>query len=137
MGWVRDRVRIFKHRKTHSNAGAFEESLNNSVRDRARSHGFSPLDPDDAWDSRVETETDTYGSREYYEEQEFGRHRISHTPSDYEEFRGRSRTRAPDKIESKSTPDQQMGQLENPFVDAAELQDTSTRDLSPRPFTEV
>ncbi|POS82681.1 hypothetical protein EPUL_005385 [Erysiphe pulchra] len=137
VGWVRDRVRIFKHRKTHSNAGGFEESLNSSVRNRVRSHGFSPLDPDEAWDSRVETETDAYGSREYYEEQEFGQHRISYAPSDNEDIRGRSRTRESDQTDLKSKPGQQMGQLENPFVDAAELQDTSLRDVSPRPFTAV
>lgn len=127
VGWVRDRVRIFKHRKTHSNVGALEEPFNNSVRDRARSHGFSALDPDEAWDSRVEAETDVYGSREYYEEQEFGRHRVSHTPPYYEDIRGRSRTRQSDEIDLKSKPDQQMGQLENPFLDAAELQDTSLK----------
>ncbi|KAI6247244.1 hypothetical protein HI914_04148 [Erysiphe necator] len=137
VGWVRDRVRIFKHRKAHSSTGGFDESFNNSIRDRARNQGFSPLDPDEAWDTRVEAETGAFEPREYYEEQEFGRHRISLAPSDYEEIRGRTRNRDSDKVSTNRKLDEEMGRSENPFVDAAELQDTSLRDISPRPFTAV
>jgi len=43
-----------------------------SVRGRA-AHG-GPLDPDEAWDSRVGNEAEVYGPGGYYEEQELGLH---------------------------------------------------------------
>jgi hypothetical protein len=66
VGWFNDVVRKFKHRNDRSAAGAYEQSSHGPPGNR----GFGPLDPDDAWDSRVGNEADGYG----YYEQELGGH---------------------------------------------------------------
>ncbi|UKZ73506.1 hypothetical protein TrVFT333_001153 [Trichoderma virens FT-333] len=68
VGWFNDVMRKFKHRNDRSAAGAYEQSLHSGSGPGNR--GFGPLDPDDAWDSRVGNEADGYG----YYEQELGGH---------------------------------------------------------------
>ncbi|KAB5572744.1 hypothetical protein GE09DRAFT_683145 [Coniochaeta sp. 2T2.1] len=80
IGWINDRIRIFKAgRNSRTAAGAYEGGSGGggagaSARSGRQHRGFGPLDPDDAWDSRVGAEADTYGPGGYYEEQELGLH---------------------------------------------------------------
>ncbi|ATY60039.1 hypothetical protein A9K55_005986 [Cordyceps militaris] len=60
-GWFSDQVRKFKNRNNRSAAGAYEPSNRGAARGAHRA-----LDPDEAWDTRVGTEADTYG---YFEEE--------------------------------------------------------------------
>lgn len=137
-GWFNDQVRKFKNRNNRSAAGAYEQS-GGAPRGR---RGFGPLDPDEAWDSRVGNEADAYG---YYEEEVGGRGRdtgygggynmnLAATPAvsggrgpggrgmgDDEEDRGRRASRSP-----ASGPGGR-----NPFDDDA---GSSLRGVSPRPI---
>ncbi|KAJ9427316.1 histidine phosphatase superfamily [Fusarium oxysporum] len=130
-GWFNDKIRKFKNRNNRSAAGAYEQS--GGARGR---RGFGPLDPDEAWDSRVGNEADQYG---YYEEDVGGRGRdtgygggynmnLAATPGlsggrgfDEEEDRGRRASRSP-----ASGPGGR-----NPFDDDA---GSSLRGVSPRPI---
>ncbi|KAF5686720.1 3-phytase A [Fusarium circinatum] len=130
-GWFHDKIRKFKNRNNRSAAGAYEQS--GAARGR---RGFGPLDPDEAWDSRVGNEADQYG---YYEEDVGGRSRdtgygggynmnLAATPGlsggrgfDEEEDRGRRASRSP-----ASGPGGR-----NPFDDDA---GSSLRGVSPRPI---
>lgn len=69
LGWFNDQVRKFKNRNNRSAAGAYEQPLQGGAAGAGR-RDFGPLDPDEAWDSRVGNEADGYG---YYEEREMGR----------------------------------------------------------------
>ncbi|KAM0438837.1 hypothetical protein ACHAPT_001598 [Fusarium lateritium] len=140
VGWFNDQVRKFKNRNNRSAAGAYEQSLGGGGAPRGR-RGFGPLDPDEAWDSRVGHEADAYG---YYEEDVGGRGRdtgygggsgggynmnLAATPGlsggarfgDDEEDRGRRASRSP-----ASGPGGR-----NPFDDDA---GSSLRGVSPRPI---
>lgn len=133
VGWFTDQIRKFKNRNNRSAAGAYEQPLNTS---RGR-RGFGPLDPDEAWDTRVGHEADGYG---YYEEDAAGRGRDAGNssynmnlaatpglaggrglPGDDEEDRGRRASRSP-----ASGPGGR-----NPFDDDA---GSSLRGVSPRPI---
>lgn len=79
VGWFNDRIRMFKNRNNRTAAGSYEQPLGGvgaatGGPSGGRSHrGFGPLDPDEAWDSRVGHEADVYGGPGgYYEEQELG-----------------------------------------------------------------
>ncbi|ERS99782.1 uncharacterized protein SPSK_09670 [Sporothrix schenckii 1099-18] len=69
-GWFQDRFRSLKGGRNNRTAAGAYEGAGTSGRGAAR-HGFGPLDPDDAWDSRVGAEADAYY---YNEEQELGLH---------------------------------------------------------------
>ena len=134
MGWFNDQFRKLKDRNNRSAAGAYEQT--GAARGR---RGFGPLDPDEAWDSRVGNEADQYG---YYEEEVGGRGRdtgygggynmnLAATPGlsggpqrfgDEEEARGRRASRSP-----TSGPGGR-----NPFDDDAAA--SSLRGVSPRPI---
>ncbi|KAI9790603.1 MAG: hypothetical protein M1816_004934 [Peltula sp. TS41687] len=74
LGWIKTQFNRIKNGRHRTAGGAYEETLG-SVGGGRRSHrGFGPLDPDEAWDSRVGNEADTYGPGGYYEEQELGLH---------------------------------------------------------------
>lgn len=149
VGWINDRIRIFKAgRNSRTAAGAYEGAAGNSARSGRR--GFGPLDPDDAWDSRVGAEADTYGPGGYYEEQELGLHgdtryagaaaggggsdtyqmNLAATPgvppAGYagDEERGRTKSRSPGLAATRG----------NPFDDDAEPSNISLRGVSPRPI---
>ncbi|KAJ4327278.1 hypothetical protein N0V84_002291 [Fusarium piperis] len=138
VGWFNDQVRKFKNRNNRSAAGAYEQNLGGAGAPRGR-RGFGPLDPDEAWDTRVGHEADAYG---YYEEDVGGRGRdaghggssgggynmnLAATPGlsggrfDDEEDRGRRASRSP-----ASGPGGR-----NPFDDDA---GSSLRGVSPRPI---
>jgi hypothetical protein len=155
VGWVNDRIRAFKNRNSRVAGGAYEESLSSNVRGRGANRGFGPLDPDDAWDARVGTEADAYGPGSHYEEQELGLHHGAETaygggglaphgvaPLDYEEHRGRSRSREPEPYIGRSQAglnrryDEEIGVTgKNPFDDdQAEPSNVSLRGVSPRPI---
>lgn len=99
-------------------------------RGSARARG-GPLDPDEAWDSRVGNEADVYGPGGYYEEQELGS--TSYTGGSGGGFRqaetlgaeaaggGRGRSKSP-------------GGGSNPFGDD---QAASMRGVSPRPHLDT
>jgi hypothetical protein len=153
IGWINDRIRIFRNRHNRTAAGAYEGGSGPASRSR---RGFGPLDPDEAWDSRVGAEAD-YGYG--YEEQELGLHshadtgyagvggagrrletdsypmNLAATPgggrSEYgveEGERGRGRSRERD---DGLTP---AGARRNPFEDDAEPSNISLRGVSPRPI---
>ncbi|ROW04523.1 hypothetical protein VMCG_04991 [Cytospora schulzeri] len=73
VGWFNDQVRKIKERNNRTAAGAYEGGGGGGGGGRGR-RGFGPLDPDEAWDSRVGNEADNYGPGGYYEEQELGLH---------------------------------------------------------------
>ncbi|KAH6899026.1 hypothetical protein B0T10DRAFT_601910 [Thelonectria olida] len=128
VGWFNDQVRKFKNRNNRSAAGAYEGDT------RGR-RGFGPLDPDEAWDSRVGPDADSYG---YHEEDIEGgrapansyRMNVPQTSSSpprlgrvygEEEDRGRRASRSPG-----SGPGGR-----NPFDDDSAM---SLRGVSPRPI---
>jgi hypothetical protein len=139
-------------RNSRTAAGAYEGAAGASTRSGRR--GFGPLDPDDAWDSRVGAEADTYGPGGYYEEQELGLHHrdddtgyagasgggsypmnLAATPGappagfgDDHEERGRTRSRSPGHLAAGG-----QGRS-NPFDDDAEPSNISLRGVSPRPI---
>ncbi|KAJ4416943.1 hypothetical protein N0V85_002060 [Neurospora sp. IMI 360204] len=146
----------FKKNNNRTAAGAYEPSGANA--NAARSRGFGPLDPDEAWDARVGHEADGYGPT-YYEETEMqpprhnnlgddtsyggssyqmnpatnsGNAGTSNPFADPDEERGRKRSRSPGPAANKglSAPASQ-----NPFDDAAADQsNVSLRGVSPRPI---
>ena len=144
VGWIEGKMRGF--RSGRRNRGGYES-------DRGGRGGFGPLDPDEAWDTRVGNEAD-------YEEQELGL-RHGRADSDLEPHpdggygpaggrgygpqgglgglhgmdghgRGRSLTREDldERYEEEMHP---HSRTRDPFTDSAEPSDISTRGRSPRP----
>ncbi|KAK1237799.1 hypothetical protein MKX07_003635 [Trichoderma sp. CBMAI-0711] len=142
VGWFNDVVRKFKHRNDRSAAGAYEQSSYGPPGNR----GFGPLDPDDAWDSRVGNEADGYG----YYEQELGGH-TEYTGASYGGGGGRlgapagttaaaahaaydedlERGRRPSRDAGAATAAGVGAGRVNPFDDDAQA---SLRGVSPRPM---
>ncbi|KAI2637096.1 hypothetical protein GGS26DRAFT_588643 [Hypomontagnella submonticulosa] len=145
-GWVNDRIRALRGSGgNRSAAGAYE---------RPSRRGFGPLDPDEAWDSRVGHEADGYYGYGY-EEQELGlrtgaqassqqqqsRGDTAYTGGGYsnvnlgaDEQRGRSLNRDPGLGAGDSNHLGISGNR-NPFDDdAAEPSNMSLRGVSPRPI---
>lgn len=139
-GWFNDKLR--GRGNNRSAGGAYEQP-------GGRGRGFGPLDPDEAWDTRVGHEADTYGPGGYYEEQELGLRNDPYSGSGYNmnlattpgaaapdnnnaghhanDYRGRSRDR-----DSLGVPGRSAA---NPFDDdAAEPSNMSMRGVSPRPI---
>lgn len=156
-GWINDKISAFKNRGNRTAGGAYEEPLNSfggGGRSGNGRRGFGPLDPDDAWDSRVGTEADAYGPGGYYEEAEVGLHSDTgyagnvhagagsgsgHVGDD----RGRGRSREPEAYIGGTQKgldrryDEEMGRTaptSNPFDDDAEPSSASLRGVSPRPM---
>lgn len=155
VGWFNDQIRKFRNRNNRTAAGAYEGApLGGAARPGRR--GFGPLDPDEAWDTRVGTEADAYGPGGYYEEQELGlapRHgaedtaygggssypmNLAATPSaapagfGEEEGRGRTLSRSPGPGGQGLGVPGKSGA--NPFDDDAEPSNMSLRGVSPRPI---
>jgi hypothetical protein len=148
-GWFSDKWRSFKNRNNRSAGGAYEENLSSNIRGGRSTRGFGPLDPDDAWDTRVGTEADAYGPGGYEEEQELGLHQSGiaptpiHAPPEYEEERGRALNRAPGPYSGglqvgadRRYDEAGKAPAENPFDDAAEPSNVSLRGVSPRPVSD-
>lgn len=160
LGWFKTQFDRVKNRRHRTAGGAYEEPLG-GVGGRRSHRGFGPLDPDEAWDSRVGNEADTYGPGGYYEEQELGLHHggvgpyggsdygggDSHLAASSHEYgldggtRGRSRERDPTTFIGGSQQglderyDQEIGHStpDNPFGDSAERSHMGLRELSPKP----
>lgn len=147
VGWVNDKMRMFKNRNNRVAGGAYEEPLSNVRGQRGANRGFGPLDPDDAWDARVGTEADAYGPGGYYEEQEVGLHGntdtsyggqtrgLTSTAGQPEPFIGGSKkgldTRYDEEMHGGEESRGRQGR--NPFDDDAEASNMSLRGVSPRP----
>lgn len=162
-GWFRAKFQALKNRRTAG--GAYEEPLGGSGGGGGRGgrgrRGFGPLDPDEAWDTRVGTEADAYGPGGFYEEQELGLHpggsgaaysasgyggaspRIAPSLPEYgdeDAARGRSRGREAGAyiggsqrgLDERYDEEMGRGSRDNPFGDAAERSDL--RGASPRPI---
>ncbi|KAI0998494.1 hypothetical protein K3495_g9702 [Podosphaera aphanis] len=141
IGWVSDKIRLLKNRNSRAAAGGYEEPLTSNVRSRAKNRGFGPLDPDEAWDTRVGMEADSYTPTGHAEEQELDPYEPSSVPPKYEESRGRRFSRVPEPYIGGSQAgldrryDEEMGSREmNPFADTAEPTDLPLREFSPRPM---
>lgn len=135
-GWVNDKIAAFRNKRTAG--GAYESTgygggARRSTGDR---RGFGPLDPDEAWDARVDHEASGY-----YEEQELGD--PGHGPyggSGYgnvgvggiEEGRGRSRSRQRE-LDARYDEEMHGGARLNPFGDHNAAEGDSLRAVSPRP----
>lgn len=138
-GWIADKINGLRNKRTAG--GAYESTGYSGARGAERDRrGFGPLDPDGAWDARVDQEADAY-----YEEQELGLQDPSHGPyggSGYGDVglgveRGRSRSR---QRELDTRYDEEMhngGQKLNPFGESAEPSNLSLRPVSPRPHGEA
>jgi len=157
-GWFSDRIRSFKNRNNRTATGAYEGAPSGGNNPRGGRRGFGPLDPDEAWDSRVGHEADGYGG--YYEEQELGLHPSQHSSQQHQgagyggdgssyqmnlastpaggatphniddEERGRSRSRHTGGV----APPGGLATERNPFDDNAEPSNMSMRGVSPRPI---
>lgn len=128
--WVVDKWNALRNERTAG--GAYEGTAYGGARGDYSSggrRGFGPLDPDEAWDARVDNEAGGY-----YEEQELGIQDPSHGPyggggygdvgtAATDDGRGRARSRSRD------------GRL-NPFGEQAEESNMSLRSVSPRPDAE-
>ncbi|KAI9790849.1 MAG: hypothetical protein M1835_000699 [Candelina submexicana] len=158
LGWVKTKISGLRRGRTA--AGGYEEPLSAGVGGGRGRRGFGPLDPDEAWDTRVGTEADAYGPGGYYEGQELGLHAPPSTnnlaayggtgyagSSELPEYgeessRGRSRSREEglgyvggSKAGLDARYDEEMGGGgHNPFGDGAERSDMSMRGVSPRPI---
>ncbi|KAF9870375.1 hypothetical protein CkaCkLH20_12222 [Colletotrichum karsti] len=139
VGWINDKISGFKNRNNRSAAGAYEAPSGGTAR-----RGFGPLDPDEAWDTRVGHEAETYGPYGNYEEQELGYHggatraggdnsysmNLAATPGAHDEPRGRSLSRPGDELNVPKGG-------RNPFDDDAEPSNISMRGVSPRPMVDT
>lgn len=141
-GWISDKWNSLRNGRTAG--GAYEStgyaggSAGGYSAGGAR-RGFGPLDPDEAWDARVDNEAGGY-----YEEQELGLQDPSHGPyggSGYgdvglgggiDEGRGRSRSRQRE-LDARYDAQMDAGTRGNPFGDGAEASNMSLRSVSPRP----
>lgn len=136
-GWIMDKWNSFSS-SGRTAGGAYESTSYGGARSSlGERRGFGPLDPDEAWDARVDNETSGY-----YEEQELGLQDPSHGPyggggygdvgvGGIEEGRGRSRSR---QRELDARYDEEVhggAATSNPFGDDAQA--ASLRSVSPRP----
>lgn len=130
-------------RNKRTAGGAYENTGYGAgqARGAARDRGFGPLDPDEAWDARVDNEASGY----YGEDQELGLQDPGHGPyggngygdvgvggSDVGRGRSRSRQR---ELDDRYDEEVHHGGT-NPFGDNAETSNISLRGVSPRPDTE-
>ncbi|EAA33147.1 hypothetical protein GE21DRAFT_5903 [Neurospora crassa] len=105
----------FKKNNNRTAAGAYEPSGANA--NAARSRGFGPLDPDEAWDARVGQEADGYGPA-YYEETEMQPSRHNNLGDDTS-YGGRSYQMNLATNPGNSQPGTGTG-TSNPFADPEE-----------------
>jgi hypothetical protein len=132
-GWISSKIEALKNRRSRTGAG-YEEAGYSGARGAPRR---GPLDPDEAWDSRVGNEADVYGPGGYYEEQELGLQQ----PTAYS---GAGYAAAPPSAGFTPAPGlapsndrgRSKSPSRNPFGDdaAESLRDVSPRPVSPRPI---
>ncbi|KAL2754408.1 hypothetical protein ACRALDRAFT_1081459 [Sodiomyces alcalophilus JCM 7366] len=126
-------------RNPRSAAGAYEEPLQGGSSRTRR--GFGPLDPDEAWDSRVGYEADTYGPYGAYEEQELrttaggGGVDTGYSGGPVGDVGAESYDMNVPRDVERGRPGQRQGEVDrNPFDDDAEASNISLRGVSPRPI---
>ena len=161
--WFTDRIQGFKNRNNRTAAGAYEGA---GATGRGARRGFGPLDPDEAWDSRVGAEADAFY---YNEEQELGLHpgqnagqnadqhqptssrlNVSNANTSYlgsGAYGGSSYdmnvptdANAHDEPRGRSrdrSPNTNTAGGLNPFDDEADPSNMSLRGVSPRPITDA
>jgi len=143
--WLSDKWHSFQ--TSRNSGGAYESTGYGGARaSTSGRRGFGPLDPDEAWDSRVDHETSGY-----YEEQELGLQDPGQGPyggSGYgasggfgglEEARGRSGSRQRE-LDHRYEEEMHAGGKgpQNPFADDAEPSSSAgLRQVSPRPAEEA
>lgn len=139
VGWVNDRLRALKNRNTRTAAGAYESSGAGGPPPGRR--GFGPLDPDEAWDARVDNEDQELGLTSHHGDTSYGGSGDGSYPMnlattlgdasaefrDEEHARGRTRSRSPGLAPGRTTS-------KNPFDDDADPSNLSMRAVSPRPI---
>jgi len=145
-GWISDKWNALRNQR--SAGGAYESTgYGGSRRSTGERRGFGPLDPDEAWDARVDNEAGGY-----YEEQELSLQDPGQGPyggSGYggsrevgvggiEEGRGRSKSRQ-QEVDARYDEEMHGGAhlQPNPFGDQAEASNMSLRSVSPRPHMET
>lgn len=131
VGWFNDHVRNFRNRRTA--AGSYEATgLGGASGGGGRGRRGGPLDPDEAWDTRVGNEADVYGPGGYYEEQELGLHPpTAYSGTGYGPERGRDASRQRE-LDERYDEETGRSQGRNPFGD--ENAAPSLRGVSPRPI---
>lgn len=150
LGWAKNQfAKIRGGGAGTSRSGAYEQPSSLGGGGGRGRGGGAGLDPDEAWDSRVEAEADAYGAGGYYEERELGLrppggsgHGAALSELDDEQgHRGRSISR--DEYSSYEGGGSNFGRVkgydeeehgENPFGEGAERSDL--RGVSPRPHRE-
>ncbi|KAI5360838.1 hypothetical protein Slin15195_G087540 [Septoria linicola] len=142
-GWIADKWNALQNKRTAG--GAYESTGYGGARSGgAGRRGFGPLDPDEAWDARVDNEASGY-----YEEQELGLQDPNQGPygghgyaentnlgvGGIEAGRGRSKSRQRE-LDDRYDDEVHGGGSStlNPFGDDAEH--SNMRGMSPRPDTD-
>ncbi|CAK7568122.1 MAG: hypothetical protein SEPTF4163_006105 [Sporothrix epigloea] len=163
--WFQDGIRRIRGGLNKRMATGSYEGAGTSNRGTAR-HGFGPLDPDDAWDTRVGAEADAYY---YNEEQELGLHTNQHANSSRLDIGGGasisntaylgggamggssydmnvpsaatagSGVGVGEEVEERGRTRGRnpIGSAPNPFDDDADPSNMSLRGVSPRPMVET
>lgn len=148
--WIKDKIAGMRNKRTAE--GAYESRLEGGTAYGGPTEGRRGrgLDPDEAWDTRVGNEADSYGPGGYYEEQElgvstprdpYGGSGYAGAPTSHagEGQRGRSRSREPDgqhgAAQRHELGDSNLRVEDNPFGDQHEA--ASLRDVSPRPVLDT
>lgn len=133
-GWISDKWDALRNKRTAG--GAYENTGFGGSRGGTGRRGFGALDPDEAWDARVDNEASGY-----YEEQELGLQDPSHGPyggGGYgDDGRGRSRSRQRELDDRYDEETRGGGSHLNPFGDTAETSNMSLRSVSPRPHEDT
>jgi hypothetical protein len=126
-GWITSKIQAIKNPRQRTGAG-YEEAGYSGARSAPRR---GPLDPDEAWDSRVGNEADVYGPGGYYEEQELGLQQPTAYSGAGYAAPSAGFTPAPGLAPANAERGRSASPARNPFGDdAAE----SLRDVSPRPI---
>ncbi|KAJ1333661.1 hypothetical protein MN608_03655 [Microdochium nivale] len=124
--WFSDKIRSIRGpgNKRSATGGGYEQSR----------RGFGPLDPDEAWDTRVGNEADMhYGPSGYYEEQELGMHGGPSTGQPYGHTAHASAGGHQDRGRTGNLQSSKLGATTNPFDDDS-AEPSNLRGVSPRPI---
>ncbi|KAF2429173.1 hypothetical protein EJ08DRAFT_302543 [Tothia fuscella] len=135
--WIQDKFHSLKRGGTRTGAGYEATSFGSGSGARSAPRR-GPLDPDEAWDSRVGNEgPEIYGPGGYYEEQELGLHapNTAYSGAGYAAPSAGFQP-APGLAPGGADRGRSVSPGRNPFGDdaAESLRDVSPRPVSPRPI---
>jgi hypothetical protein len=133
--WIQDKFQRIKNPRNRTGAGYESTGYGASGARGAPRRG--PLDPDEAWDSRVGNEgAEIYGPGGYYEEQELGLHQPTAYSGAGYAAPSAGFTPAPGLGPVHAERGRSTSPGRNPFGDdaAASLRSVSPRPVSPRPI---